>query len=90
MWSEELRKMTIEHFGDFGAAMLKSCSENNQFAIGFDRNLYISDRALSLIPDTEKEKRYFIFAIDKYMQPVSFIKAYDLIEELVEDGWALD
>ena len=90
MWSEELRKMTIEHFGDFGAAMLKSCSESNQFAIGFDRNLYISDRALSLIPDTEKEKRYFIFTLDKYMRPVLFIKAYDLIEELVEDGWALD
>ena len=91
MWSEELKKMTIEHFGDFGETILKT-AENGRYsyAVGFDRNLYITDKAESLIPESEKDKRYFIFTMDNSRNPVSFIKAYDFIEDLVEDGWAIN
>ena len=91
MWSEELKKMTIEHFGDFGETILKTVAKGKySYAIGFDKNLYISDKAESIIPETEKDKRYFIFAMDSSRTPISFIKAYDFIEDLVEDGWAID
>ena len=91
MWSEELRRMTIEHFGDSGATILKTVVNGKySFAVGFDRNIYIPDRAESLIPEGEKGKRYFIFTMDDYSRPAAFLKAYDFIEKLVEDGWAID
>ena len=91
MWSEELQKMTIEHFGDFGETILKTVENGRySYAVGFDRNLFITDEAESLIPESEKDKRYFIFTMDDSRNPVSFIKAYDFIEDLVEDGWAID
>lgn len=91
MWSEELKKMTIGHFGDFGVAVLKTAVKGKySYAAGFDRNLYISEEAEKLIPKTEKDKRYFLFTMDKYRKPISFIKAYDFIEDLVEDSWVID
>ena len=45
MWSEELEKMTIEHFGDFGETILKTVAKGKySYAVGFDRNLYITDK----------------------------------------------
>ena len=32
----------------------------------------------------------FIFTMDDSRKPVSFIKAYDFVEDLVKDGWAID
>lgn len=91
MWSEELKKMTIEYFGDLGSAVLKTIKKGRySYAVGFDRNLYITDEAESLIPESEKDKRYFIFNMDDSKTPIAFIKAYDFIEDLVEDGWAID
>ena len=91
MWSEELQKMTIKHFGEAGATMLKAVVKGKYtFALGFDRNLYITDKAEALIPDSEKDKRYFIFDMDDSRKPTAFIKAYDFIEDLVRDGWAID
>lgn len=91
MWSEELRRMTIEHFGDFGAAILKTVVNGKySFSVGFDRNIYITDSAESLIPESEKDKRYFIFTMDDCSRPAAFLKAYDFIENLVDDGWAID
>ena len=82
MWSEELKKMTIEHFGDFGGTILKTVVKGKySYAVGF---------AESLIPECEKDKRYLIFSMDDSRNTVSFIKAYDFIEDLVEDGWAID
>ena len=53
MWSEELQKMTIKHFGEAGATMLKAVVKGKYtFALGFDRNLFITDKAESLIPDS--------------------------------------
>ena len=91
MWSEELKKLTIEHFGDFGATILKTVVRGKYaYTVGFDRNLYITDKAESLIPESEKDKRYFIFSMDDSKKPASFIKAYDFIEDIVADGWAID
>ncbi len=91
MWSEELQKMTIEHFGEAEATMLKAVVNGKYaFALGFDRNLFITDKAEVLIPENEKDKRYFIFTMDDSRKPVSFIKAYDFVEDLVKDGWAID
>lgn len=91
MWSEELKKMTIEHFGEAEATMLKAVVNGKYaFALGFDRNLFITDKAEVLIPESEKDKRYFIFTMDDSRKPVSFIKAYDFVEDLVKDGWAID
>ena len=91
MWSEELQKMTIEHFGEAEATMLKAVVNGKYaFALGFDRNLFITDKAEVLIPENEKDKRYFIFTMDDSRKPASFIKAYDFVEDLVKDGWAID
>ena len=91
MWSEELKKMTIEHFGDFGEVILKTVVKGKySYAVGFDGNLFITDKAKALIPESEKDKRYFIFTMDDSRNPVSFIKAYDFVEDLVKDGWAID
>lgn len=91
MWSEELREMTVEHFGHFGATILKTDLKGEySYAVGYDKNLHITDRAESIIPEKERGKRYFIFTMDDLKNPISFIKAYDFIEDLVEDGWAID
>lgn len=91
MWSEELRKMTIEHFADLGAVMLKTIVKGKySYAIGFDRNIIIPDDALMLVPESEKEKRYILFTVSDCRKPAAFIKAYDFIEDLVDDGWAID
>ena len=91
MWSEELKKMTIEHFGEFCETILKTVAKGKySYAVGFDSNLYITDKAEALIPESKKDKRYFIFTMDDSRKPVSFIKAYDFVEDLVKDGWAID
>ena len=44
MWSEELQKMTIKHFGEAGATMLKAIVKGKYtFALGFDRNLFMTN-----------------------------------------------
>lgn len=91
MWSEELKRMTIEHFADFCPVMLKTIVKGKySYAIGFDRNVIIPDDALMLVPESEKEKRYFLFTVSDCRKPAAFIKAYDFIEDLVDDGWAID
>lgn len=83
-WSDELRRCTIEHFGDLGATGLKNI--NGSFAVGYDRNLFITDRAEKMIPEEEKNKRYILTDYDTG----KFVAAYDFIEDLVDDGWAID
>lgn len=91
MWSDELRKMTVEHFGECGKTMLKTVENGRyRFAAGFDSNIFIPDRVEALIPESEKGKRYFLFSVDDGDSPESFLKAYEIIEDLVDDGWVID
>ena len=83
-WSEELRRYTIENFGDLEATCLKNI--NGSFAIGYDRNLFITAQAEKSIPDKDKDKRYILTDYDIG----NFIAAYDLLEDLVDNGWAID
>ena len=78
-WSDELRRCTIEHFGDLGATGLKNI--NGSFAIGYDRNLFITDKAEKAIPDGEKNKRYILTDHDG-----RFISSYDSLEDLARYG----
>ena len=82
-WSDELRRCKIEHFGDLGATCLKNI--NGSFAVGYDRNLFITDGAEKVIPEEEKDKRYIITDYDG-----NFISSYDFAEDIVDDGWAID
>ena len=83
-WSDELKAYTIEHFGDLGSTCMKSI--NGGFAIAYDRNLFITDRALKVIPKEAEDKRYILTDYDTG----EFVAAYDFLEDLVDDGWAID
>ena len=85
MWSKELRDYTAEHFGDTGITPLKKDTQD-VFAAGYDMGIYLSERIASLVPVKERNKRLILASYDGKR----FISAYETVEELIEDGWAID
>lgn len=85
MWSKELRDYTAEHFGDTVITLLKKDTQDI-FAAGYDRDIYLPERIASLVPVEERNKCLILASYDGKR----FISAYETIEELIEDGWAID
>ena len=85
MWSKELRDYTLEHFGESGATFLKSFKPC-LYAVGFDTNLIFDDSLDKLIPD--EYRRFPIVLFNR--AGMGFIKAYKTVDEMVNDGWAMD
>ena len=85
MWSKELRDYTAEHFGDTVITLLKKDTQDI-FASGYYRDIYLPERIASLVPVEERNKRLILVSYDGKR----FIFAYETIEELIEDGWAID
>ena len=85
MWSKELRDYTARHFGDIGIMLLKK-DTLDVFAAGYDGGIYLTEHIASLIPAKERNKRLILASYDGKR----FIYVYETIEELIEDGWAID
>ena len=85
MWSKGLRDYTAEHFGDTVITLLKKDTQD-VFAAGYDRGIHLPEHIASLIPAKERDKRLILASYDGKR----FISAYETIEELIEDGWAID
>ena len=85
MWSKELRDYTARHFGDTVITLLKKDTQD-VFAAGYDRGIHLPEHIASLIPAKERDKRLILASYDGKR----FISAYETIEELIEDGGAID
>ena len=85
MWSKEMRNHTARRFGDTGFLLLEK-DMLDVFCSVYDRDIYLPERIASLVPAEERNKRLILVSYDGKR----FISAYETIEELIEDGWAID
>lgn len=85
MWSKELKDYTLEHFGESGVTFLKSF-QPSLYAVGVDRNLMSDDSLDKVIP--EEYRKHSIVLLNR--DGMGFLKAYMTVNDMVDDGWAID
>ncbi len=93
-WSAMLVQATREHFENMFSGYLKHIAGNGaRFAI--DRTFMNMDKYAGMIPGEEMEKLIFLFTFTKFEilkdpQGMVFDVAYDSVDEMIDDGWAVD
>ena len=93
-WSAELNKATRSHFENMFAGYLKHIADKgSRYAI--DRTCFALKKYAALVPDEEKDKRIFLFTFTKFEilkdpEGMVFDVAYDSVDEMIDDGWAVD
>lgn len=93
-WSKELIQSTRKHLESMFAGYVKHIGgKGSRYAI--DRTFLAMKCYAALIPDSEKEKRLFLFSFTEFNylgdpKGMAFDTAYDSVEEMIDDGWAID
>ena len=93
-WSPALVQATRDHFESMFAGYVKHIGDRDgRYAI--DMTFISRKKYESLIPEAEREKRVFLFSFSKFEllkdpEGMVFDIAYDSIDEMIDDGWALD
>ncbi len=93
-WSGELREDTRNHLDTMFAGYIKHISnKGSRYAI--DKTFLAMKKYAALIPETEKEKRIILFSFTEFNilgdpKGMVFDVAYNSVDEMIDDGWAVD
>lgn len=94
-WSKELTETTREYFSEMFMGPVKHIAgKGSRYAV--DRTFLIMKRYAELIPEAEKDKRVFLFAFKDFnpltggVTGLAFDTAYESVDDMIDDGWAVD
>ena len=93
-WSSALVQATRDYFDSMFSGYVKHIGDNGErYAI--DRTFISMKKYESLIPEAEREKRVFLFTFTTFSilgdpSGMAFDVAYDSVDEMSDDGWAVD
>lgn len=91
-WSDELIKCTKENFGGLCPVYMKYGGDDKSSptsTLGFGKDSYRLDK--DSIPESERDKECFLFELNKQDDgKLKFYKAYSSVDEMIDDGWAID
>ena len=94
-WSEELTKTTREYFSSMFMGPVKHiCGKGERYAV--ERSFLSMKAYAALVPEEEKSKTIFLFTFKDYnpflggATGLAFDMAYESVEDMIDDGWAVD
>ena len=93
-WSPALVQATRDYFESMFSGYVKHIGDKDgRYAI--DRTFISMKKYEPLIPEAEREKRVFLFSFTKLSimddpEGIAFDVAYDSVDEMIDDGWAVD
>ena len=93
-WSKELTENTRKHFETMFAGYVKHIGgKTERYAI--DRTFLAMKKYSALIPEDQKDKRIFLFSFTEFNmlgdpKGMVFDTSFDSVDELIDDGWAVD
>ena len=92
-WSDTLTQYTRENFGGSCPVYMKYGGDDKNYpfpAVGFGKDSLMLDK--DLIPESERDKECFIFDYGNMQAngKPRFYKGYSSVDEMIDDGWAID
>ena len=93
-WSTTLIDATRKQFENMFSGYLKHIgNKDGRYAI--DRTFLAMKKYAALIPEEEKDKRIFLFSFSEFNilgdpKGMVFDIAYNSVDEMIDDGWAVD
>ena len=93
-WSRELTESRRKHFETMFAGYMKHIGDKDErYAI--DSTFLAMKKYAALIPEEEKGKRIFLFSFMEFNmlgdpKGMVFDVAYNSVDEMIDDGWAVD
>ena len=93
-WSAELTQATRDHFETTFSGYLKHIAgKGSRYAV--DCTFFSKMKYAGLIPEEEMDKHIFLFTFTKFEilkdpEGLAFDVAYDSVDEMIDDGWAVD
>lgn len=92
-WSQELTRTTRNYLESMFAGYVKHIGGKG-FRYAIDRTLLKMDEYTALIPENEMNKKIFLFTLAESdtlgHQDMTFDMAYDSVDDMIDDGWAVD
>ncbi len=93
-WSEGLIKATKEHFYRMGFGLVKHIDGKDSL-YALDTDMFGLGKLKEITPEAEQDKQVFLYSFKDYnmfkgpTEP-KFEKAYESIDDMIDDGWAVD
>ena len=94
-WSKNLTETTREFFSSMFMGPVKHIAgKGERYAV--ERTILAMKAYSSLVPEEEKGKEVFLFTFTEYnpfkggAKGLAFDIAYDSVEDMIDDGWAVD
>ena len=94
-WSKELTETTREYFSEMFMGPVKHIAgKGSRYAV--DRTFLVMKRYAELIPEAEKDRRVFLFTFKDFnpltggVTGLAFDTAYESVDDMIDDGWAVD
>ncbi|MCR5731676.1 MAG: hypothetical protein K6G51_01885 [Sphaerochaetaceae bacterium] len=93
-WSASLNESTRDHFEKWGFGLVKHIGKiDARYAINV--NLFGEDKLRAEVPEADRDKDIFLYTFTDYdfllgPKGLKYYMAYDTIEDLIDDGWAID
>ncbi|MCR5731674.1 MAG: hypothetical protein K6G51_01875 [Sphaerochaetaceae bacterium] len=93
-WSESINESTRDYFEDMPFGTVKHILDKGSRYV-LSRGMFYASKHKLQVPESLWNKKVFLFTyIDGYpaQMPrlIKFDIAYDSIEDMIDDGWALD
>ena len=93
-WSKELTRNTRNYLESMFAGYVKHIGGKG-FRYAIDRTFLSMRHYAAMIPDSEKEKRIFLFSFTEFNKlgdpkDMAFDVAYNSVNDMIDDGWAVD
>lgn len=94
-WSKELTNTTREFFSEMFMGPVKHIAgKGSRYAI--ERSFLSMKKYAELIPEAEMSKSVFLFNFKDYnpfsggVTGLAFDTAYESVDDMIDDGWAVD
>ena len=94
-WSKELTNTTREYFSSMFMGPVKHIAgKGERYAV--ERTFLAMKAYALLVPEEERGKDVFLFTFTEYnpfksgAKGLAFDVAYDSVEDMIDDGWAVD